>query len=400
MEVTMKRTPAAVCGTALLCASHAYAQSSVTLYGIIDEGVQFISNNKNVVKGRNVGGRQFNLDSTNGINGSRWGLKGAEDLGGGLAAIFTLESGVNLNNGQLGQGGAEFGRQAFVGLTSTRFGTVTLGRQYDSAFFYVQPVTTMGYYGSALFSHPGDLDNLNNSLRLNNTIRYTSVNYRGLTFSGEWSIGGQPGNFTGNSGYNAGVAYANGSFTLGAAYEYFKNPTGATGSTGFFTGNPNGATQLSGVLNSGYSTASSWQVVAGGATYQIGNMLIGAAYSNVEYGNIAALGGNSAKFNTGEVGIKYQFSPTFYAGIGYEYTKGNAVGNGAGGTVGNQHFNQLAAIADYFVSKRTDFYGGVTLQKASGVSSTGAPAVANIGNLGDSSNTRQAYVRVAIRSRF
>jgi predicted porin len=396
----MKRTHAAVCGTALLCASHAYAQSSVTLYGIIDEGVQFISNNKNVVNGRNVGGRQFNLDSTNGINGSRWGLKGSEDLGGGLAAIFQLESGVNLNNGQLGQGGAEFGRQAYVGLASNRFGAITLGRQYDSVFYMVQPVTTMGYYGSALFSHPGDLDNLNNSLRVNNSIRYTSVKYRGLTVMGEWSLGGQPGNFTGGSGYNAGVSYANGSLALAAAYEYFKNPTGATGSTGFFTGNPNGATQLSGVLNSGYTTASSYQVITGGATYTIGGLLIGAAYSNVEYGNITALRGNSARFNTGEVGIKYQFTPSFYAGIGYEYTKGNAVGNGVGGTVGNQHFNQLGVMADYFVSKRTDFYAAATLQKASGISSTGGAAVANIGNIGDSSNSRQAYVRLAIRTRF
>ncbi|WP_343674333.1 porin [Paraburkholderia heleia] len=226
-------------------------KASVTLYGIIDEGVQFISNNKNVVNGRNVGGRQLTLDSTNGINGSIWGLKGSEDLGGGLAAIFQLESGVNLNSGQLGQGGAEFGRQAYVGLASNRFGAITLGRQYDSPFYLVRQVTTMGYFSSALFSHPGDLDNLNNSLRLNNSIRYISVNYRGLTFGGEWSLGGQLGNFTGSSGYNAGVLYANGSFALAAAYEYFKNSTGATGSTGFFTGNPNGATQLSGVLNNG-----------------------------------------------------------------------------------------------------------------------------------------------------
>lgn len=138
----------------------------------------------------------------------------------------------------------------------------------------------------------------------------------------------------------------------------------------------------------------------GGATYQIGNVLIGAAYSNVEYGNIAALGGSSAKFNTGEAGIKYRFSPGFYAGIGYAYTKGNAVNNGAGGTVGNQHFNQVAVMADYFVSKRTDFYAEASLQKAPGISSTGGAAVANIGNLGDSSNTRQAVVRLAVRERF
>jgi len=57
-------------------------------------------------------------------------------------------------------------------------------------------------------------------------------------------------------------------------------------------------------------------------------------------------------------------------------------------------------MADYFVSKRTDFYAAATLQKASGISSTGGAAVANIGNIGDSSNSRQAYVRLAIRTRF
>jgi len=107
-------------------ATLAHAQSSVTLYGIIDEGVQFTNNQKNVVGGTNVGGRQVTLDSTNGINGSRWGLKGAEDLGGGLQAIFTLESGINLNNGAFAQGGTPFGRQAFVGLSSSSYGAVTL----------------------------------------------------------------------------------------------------------------------------------------------------------------------------------------------------------------------------------------------------------------------------------
>ena len=122
----------------------AYAQSSVTLYGVLDEGVQFSSNTKNVVNGVNVGGRQVVLDSTSGEQGSRWGLKGAEDLGGGLMAVFTLESGINLNTGALGQGGTEFGRQAFVGLSSSQYGALTLGRQYDSVVTYGQPVSTLG----------------------------------------------------------------------------------------------------------------------------------------------------------------------------------------------------------------------------------------------------------------
>jgi len=214
----------------------AHAQSSVTLYGIIDEGVQFSSNTKNTVNGVNVGGRQTALDSTSGLNGSRWGLKGAEDLGGGLKAIFTLESGINLNNGAFGQGGTPFGRQAFVGLSSDRYGALTLGRQYDSVVTYVQPVATTGYLGgSSLIEHPGDLDNLNNSLRTNNTIKYASPNFSGLTFGAEVSLGGQAGNVTGSGGYSAGAAYANGPITLGVGYNYFKNPTGTAGSTGLFT---------------------------------------------------------------------------------------------------------------------------------------------------------------------
>src|SRR6185437_7647435 len=93
--------------TVLLAAGSvtAHAQSSVTLYGIIDEGVQFNTNAKNVVNGVNVGGRQLTLDSINGLNGSRWGIRGAEDLGGRLGAIFDIQGGLNVNTGAFAQGG-------------------------------------------------------------------------------------------------------------------------------------------------------------------------------------------------------------------------------------------------------------------------------------------------------
>src|ERR1700710_118625 len=142
-----------------LLAGTAHAQSSVTLYGILDEGFMVNTNAKNVVNGKNVGARQYQIDSASGTQGSRWGLKGTEDLGGGLAAIFTLESGVNLSNGQFGQGNTAFGRQAFVGLSSKQFGAVTLGRQYDSINDYVGNYGFAAAYGGATTEHPGDLDN-------------------------------------------------------------------------------------------------------------------------------------------------------------------------------------------------------------------------------------------------
>ena len=79
--------------------------------------------------------------STGNLSGSRWGIKGKEELGNGLAAIFQLEDGFDITNGTSGQGGRLFGRQAYVGLSDTRFGTVTLGRQYDSVVDYLQPLT-------------------------------------------------------------------------------------------------------------------------------------------------------------------------------------------------------------------------------------------------------------------
>ena len=78
-----------------------HAQSSVTLYGLIDAGLTY-TNNQN-------GSHNFKMTS-GAVNGSRWGLRGSEDLGGGLKAIFTLENGFSIANGTLGQQGREFGR--------------------------------------------------------------------------------------------------------------------------------------------------------------------------------------------------------------------------------------------------------------------------------------------------
>src|ERR1700744_1973060 len=89
-------------------AGAAHAQSSVTLYGIVDAGLQFVNNS---------GGHHLYQATSGNVQGSRWGLRGTEDLGGGLKAIFVLGNGFNIFSGKLGQGGDEFGPQAYVGLT-------------------------------------------------------------------------------------------------------------------------------------------------------------------------------------------------------------------------------------------------------------------------------------------
>jgi len=122
-----------------------FAQSSVTLYGVIDEGFNYTSN---------VGGHSNEQLQSGYAQGSRWGLKGSEDLGGGLKALFQLENGFDVNSGNLNQGGRMFGRQAYVGLSSAKLGTVTLGRQYDSVVDYLAPLTANGNWAGYLMSHP------------------------------------------------------------------------------------------------------------------------------------------------------------------------------------------------------------------------------------------------------
>lgn len=370
----------------------ALAQSSVTIYGILDEGLMYTSNVN--------GGKKVALDSLSGLFGSRFGMTGIEDLGGNLKAIFTLESGVNLNNGQFGQGGTEFGRQAFVGLKSDQLGMLAFGRQYDMVFYFPEPLTAGSLVGGPVGMHPGDIDNAANTVRLNNSVRYMSPSYRGFSFGGEYSLGGVAGNFTANSGYSLGAGYTGGSLKVGAAFEYFKNPT-ATAGNGFFTAYANGASPLSQSLNKAYSTAQAYQVAIVAANYLIGAATLAASFSNVQYANLGPgfLNG-TAIFNNFDIGAAYQITPYLSAAVSYEYLKANSVTTDRGTTVGNQHYNQVSLVVDYFLSKRTDVYFGAGWQRASGTSSLGTAAVANIDNLGDSSTNQQTLVRIGIRHKF
>ena len=112
-----------------IAAAGAHAQSSVTLYGIVDLGVDYANNVASGSNGKLVPGTGSKLvQMQSGVPaGSRWGLRGSEDLGGGYSAIFRLESGFNAATGGLG-GGLAFSRNAYVGFKSDRYGQVTLGK--------------------------------------------------------------------------------------------------------------------------------------------------------------------------------------------------------------------------------------------------------------------------------
>ncbi|WP_262054368.1 porin, partial [Burkholderia thailandensis] len=181
-----------------MLAVDAHAQSSVTLYGTLDAGIDYVSNQKGAGGGRS----NWMMESGN-VSTDRWGLRGAEDLGGGLSAVFDLENGFNIANGKLGNGGDEFGRQAWVGVGSRDWGTVTLGRQYDFLVDFVAPLSATGSgFGGNLADHPFDNDNLNNDMRMNNAVKFRSATYDGFTFGGAYAFSNAAGGFSDNNAYS------------------------------------------------------------------------------------------------------------------------------------------------------------------------------------------------------
>ena len=123
----MKRLILAAAMASTVVVSVANAQSNVQLYGLLDTGVEYLTH------ATPQGGTLVRVPTNTATLPSRWGMRGTEDLGNGLQALWTLESGFALNNGTSAQGGRLFGRQSFVGLGG-KWGTITIGRQYGMTY--------------------------------------------------------------------------------------------------------------------------------------------------------------------------------------------------------------------------------------------------------------------------
>lgn len=375
----------------LLVSMAANAQSSVTLYGIVDAGVAYVHNAKDT-SGKN----QSTLVrfSSGNISGSRWGIKGTEDLGGGLAAIFQLENGFSAGTGNLLQGSREFGRKAMVGLSGNQWGSLMIGRQYDPVVDLVQGLTEDAYFGGT-FGTPGDLDNYDNTLRVSNSVKYVSPTFAGLQFEAMYGLGGVAGAVGSQQTYSFGAGYTNGPLALGAGYFY---ANGGSPTAGVRTWASSSDSLFGTVINQGFASAKSIQIARAAAQYTIGGATLGLSYSNAQYGTDAfSAFHTTAKFNTGAAFLNYQFSPALRAGAGYNYT------SLTGPT--SAHYNQFNLGTDYALSKKTDLFALAGYQLANGhtLSSSGAVtgAQASIGDYGISSgSSRQALAIVGMRQKF
>ena len=367
-------------------AGMAQAQTNVTIYGVIDLGLDYTNNS--------LGKSQVQMESGY-AQGSRLGFKGNEDLGGGLSAVFQLENGFAADTGKLGQGGLMFGRQALVGLSSKTAGAVTLGRQYDSVVDFLAPMTANGNWAGYLFSHPLDNDNTDNSFRINNSVKYSSPSFSGITFGGLYGFGETAGDNTKNRTYSLGAAYANGPLSAGLAYMNLSR----TGTTASGSITPSDANFL----------AEKQKIWGAGVNYAIGATTLGLVYTNTNLTNPTGVNGyfgsfapavgtlTSLKFNNYEINAKFDLSPAFYVGAMYVYTQAKY---NTTLVHDKPKWSTFGLMADYSFSKRTDVYLQGAYQKVGGDATGTSLDQANAFGGGSSANDKQVVVRAAIRHKF
>jgi predicted porin len=374
----------------------AFAQSSVTLYGVVDTGIGYLSNSSSL--GATHGGRSKVYMNQGVWSGSLFGLTGSEDLGGGTKTIFKLEGGYNSATGAQQFANTLFGRQAYVGLSDNRYGTLTAGRQYTSYFSLLQPYSSPNWLSGGFGAHPGDIDGLDKSFRINNNFVYTSPTFAGFKVGGSYGLGGVAGATGSGQTWSLAAQYAQGPIGLAAGIMRVNNATVGGGAWGAnSTAQSGGAQQAVSAINFGYATAANQQRIAVTAGYTFTPAFdVSASYSNVQYlPGVSSSFHDKAIFNTGGVVLHWRAMPALNLAAGYSYTaatKANGISDAA-------HYQQFNLTQFYSLSKRTAIYALEAYQLAGGntltpnATGTGTHIINATASIGDGQNNTPSSTR-------
>lgn len=279
----MKRKALALAALGCVASGGAAAQSNVTLYGLVDSGIEYVSHagptGSSVVK-----------MTSGGKNTSRWGLRGAEDLGGGMKAIFTLESGIALDTGKLDTDNTLFDRRAWVGLQDKTLGSIRLGRDFTTTYDFMLPFDPMGYapnysWATSATATGGRKDGMFS--RATNVVRYDGK-FGPVKVGGTMSMGEVPGSFKSSSKYDLGLGYEAGKFAAAVTWD-----------------RQNGA----GTSTVPADNVDYIQGIHAGASYDFGSLSVYAGYRN--YRKTFTTAAAKQLSDMYWVGAAYDFSPAF-----------------------------------------------------------------------------------------
>lgn len=383
-----------------LVAFNAHAQSSVTLYGIVDTGVGYLSSQAPST-GATSGGHSVTKLIEGVWGGERVGIKGSEDLGGGTRAIFQLEEGFNVDTGAMSKSGVMFNRSSWVGLSDKTYGTLTLGRQYTPYYSMLAVYSPTNWLTGAFGAHPGDLDNLDTDYRVNNAVVYKSPTIDGFTASGMYALGGVAGAFNAGSSWSLGAQYVAGSAGVAVGFERFNNATNGGGAwSSSSTAYSGTGVQGESSITNGYQNASAQQRLAVAAGYQFNAAWdVSATYSNVQYIGGAASGFSTAIFNTGGLVLHYRPITAWDLAAGYSYTRATE----ANGITDAATYHQINLTELYNLSKRTKLYILEAYQRANGQTLDNGKIVSatpSIGEQSAASSRNQLGLTVGINHQF
>ena len=306
---------------AVLAASGAaMAQSSVTLYGVLDTGLTYSKGEESVYGMTHVGGN---------VN-SRLGFRGVEDLGNGLKATFNLEAGMGVDDGNnymdKDSNGMAFRRTSTVGLAGN-FGEVRLGRMLTSSYLAVSRYDAFGDTGIGA-SLAWNIPQTGYAPRTENAISYTSPNFSGYKFGAEYGFGEKKD--ARDSRYiGVGATYDNGPLSLGLGFDRINN-------VGYVAANPPAPAELGEDLTT-------WQL---GGAYNFGVAKLLAFYKQTKYKDV--LVGDSEKLKTFGLGVS---APVGAAG------EVRASYNNYKISDDNGKADQLSLGYVHNLSKRTALYG-------------------------------------------
>jgi len=351
-------------------ASAAQAQSSVTIYGIFDEGFQsgyqrMVTGNTGAITNQNTAGIEGGGESTN-----RLGFKGTEDLGGGTSVLFTLEVGVRTDGGSFFNTGADGNRQSFVGLKKNGLGTVTIGTQYTPIHEAVSASDAgnannqngnviydrTGGFGSASGqvvagsgltknTSSGMAVNTSYTVRTSNALVLKSENISGLNLKALFSSGGMNSNTTtttvDNQGWGLGADYTMNKLFVTAVYQSFINQTLGGG---IFTQGYG-----SGEITPGVNSKDNQYYMA--ATYDFGILKGFAQYINRNTTSYLTTQ-NYIKRSAEQIGVRANLTPVIQAWA----SAGLGSINSGGSAINAAKFNGWQLGSDYYLSKRTNLY--------------------------------------------
>jgi predicted porin len=345
-----------------LASTAAFAQTNVTIYGLVDYGYAYRFDGRGLDSTTNLinnAGKPNSASQLNGgqQSGNRLGFKGTEDLGNGLKAVFLLEQGFQLDTGASASSSSFYNRQAYAGL-SGGFGTVVGGRLYTPHYTFVSGLDPFGagtvgrynnVYSVAASAVAGSaFGNLTDPIRVDNAVAYISPSFGGFTVTGAFSNNASGDDSVSNNSRNNTVyavlgQFDSGALKLGANYHYIAMGTG-----------------LQAIDNVQNFT------LGGSFDFKVAKVM--ALYSWNEIDNSLATV-KDVTLNNYMLGATVPFGK-FAAKGSYIYSDGNS---------GIGDAQQLALGLDYNLSKRTNFYTAYSWIDNSGSRMNGVGDASNAG---------------------